>query len=131
MAISSPTLDKGVAICLILKRRVDPALVTFASHTIPLDISQMRVHRLACYAKPCHMARPPLGVELHHPGLDDNPARAEAAGTIAPPFAPVPRQRGNDPSAAAALIEPAVSFPGSLARPRGATDSARIAAGLA
>ncbi|WP_236843342.1 hypothetical protein [Bradyrhizobium icense] len=89
----------------------------------------MRVHRLACYAKPSHAARPALGIELHHPALDDNTARAEAASTISVPLTPMLRQRSRDLGTAAAGIEPAVRLSGSLARPT--ADSTRIAAGPA
>src|SRR5579863_3538666 len=99
MAISPTALHKGLAVGLVLERRIGLAPLAITRNTIPFKVTQMGIDGPA--RRPPHLrtpCAPRLRIEPHHPRLDDHPSRPEAAcGVSLPATLPArPGKRGND-----------------------------------
>jgi len=110
VAVLAAAVEERLAVGLVFERRIGAALVAVARHPIAFEIAQMRDCGAGRNAAPVRAARAlPLSGESHHPRLDHDAARAEAADGIAPPAAAVAREGGRQLRASAARIEPAAS----------------------
>ncbi len=110
MAVLSPPVEEGGTIGDVLVGGIDLALLPVAGHAVALQITQMRVHRLATDELASTRA-PTLRIELHDPRLDRHPARAGPDATRVP-APPVPAlQSHRDLSAPAARIAPPARLP--------------------
>jgi hypothetical protein len=136
MTILTPALHKGLAVGLVLERRIGLAPLAVTRNTIPFKVTQMGIdgparRRPAYLRPPC---APRLRIEPDHPCFHHHPPRPEAAcGISLPPTVPaLSGKRGNDLRTPAACIEPACrsSFPAS-AGSRPSTNTTGIAARLA
>jgi hypothetical protein len=135
MTILPAALHKGLAVGLVLERRIGLAALAVTRNTIPFKVTQMGIdgpaHRPAHLRAPCAT---PLRIEPDHPRLDHHSPRPEAACGISlpPTVLAMPSKRGDDLRAPAPRVEPArpSSFP-AAARSWSRAYPPRIAARLA
>lgn len=80
MPVIASTLDECLAVGLILKCGIDPALLAILRNTIAFQIPQVRIDRLCRSRTKFRAARrlTPLRDKLYHPCLDHDTPRAEA-----------------------------------------------------
>ena len=135
MPILAAPFDKGLAVSLILKRRIGLPFLAIPVDSIPFEVTKVRIDRFGRRPGLCRTTEPPLpswGIELHDPGLDCDSTRAESAARVLLPttITLCLKKRRDELGTTTASIEPTASVAlASANRIRSAPDPMGISSG--
>src|SRR3954454_22471801 len=135
MPILAASFDKGLAVSLILERRIGLPFLAIAIDSIPFEITKVRIDRFACRPGLCRTTERPLpswGIELDDPGLDCDSTRAESAARVLLPttLTLCLKKRRDELGSTTASLEPTASVSlASATRIRSAPDPVGVSSG--